>query len=182
MGYPKGDRPNIGADNTKIRSCQSFFSPRHCHPGRSLKISRDTWRSCGATLAPRERLIQNSLVVFHQSLIPKPSGFFSQLSSNKSQNGYNGGSIIQQRRLRHPRAKTSGASFSRRGVSQKLSPTRNRGLSLLLRRQQTTFKEFCPHIQPWLQQPRKVRWIPTERPNLLSQPGAIYRPDPASRR
>jgi len=44
---------------------------------------------------------------------------------------------------------------------------------------QTTFKEFCSHIQPWLQQPRKVRWIPTERPDLLSQPGTIYRPDPA---
>jgi starch synthase len=43
---------------------------------------------------------------------------------------------------------------------------------------QTTFKEFCSHIQPWLQQPRKVRWIPTERPDLLSQPGTIYRPDP----
>jgi starch synthase len=43
---------------------------------------------------------------------------------------------------------------------------------------QTTFKEFCSHIQPWLQQPRRVRWIPTERPDLLSQPGTIYRPDP----
>ena len=43
---------------------------------------------------------------------------------------------------------------------------------------QTTFKEFCSHIQPWLQQPRKVRWIPTERPDLLSKPGTIYRPDP----
>ncbi|MEG4530289.1 glycosyltransferase family 4 protein [Microcoleus sp. D2_18a_D3] len=42
----------------------------------------------------------------------------------------------------------------------------------------TTFKEFCSHIQPWLQKPRKVRWIPTERPDLLSQPGTIYRPDP----
>ena len=44
---------------------------------------------------------------------------------------------------------------------------------------ETTFKEFCSHIQPWLQQPRKVRWIPSERPDLLSQPGTIYRPDPA---
>ncbi|MEG4392704.1 glycosyltransferase family 4 protein [Microcoleus sp. BROC3] len=44
---------------------------------------------------------------------------------------------------------------------------------------ETTFKEFCSHIQPWLQKPRKVRWIPTERPDLLSQPGTIYRPDPA---
>lgn len=43
---------------------------------------------------------------------------------------------------------------------------------------ETTFKEFCSHIQPWLQQPRKVRWIPSERPDLLSQPGTIYRPDP----
>jgi starch synthase len=43
----------------------------------------------------------------------------------------------------------------------------------------TTFKEFCSRIQPWLQQPRKVRWIPRDRPDLLSQPGTIYRPDPA---
>ncbi|NJK68746.1 MAG: glycosyltransferase family 4 protein [Microcoleus sp. CSU_2_2] len=41
------------------------------------------------------------------------------------------------------------------------------------------FKEFCSRIQPWLQQPRKVRWIQTDRPDLLSQPGTIYRPDPA---
>mgnify|MGYP003402319796 CR=1 FL=1 len=44
---------------------------------------------------------------------------------------------------------------------------------------ETTFKEFCSRIQPWLQQPRKVRWIQTDRPDLLSQPGTIYRPDPA---
>ena len=42
-----------------------------------------------------------------------------------------------------------------------------------------TFKEFCSHIQPWLQKPRKVRWIPNERPDLLAQPGTIYRPDPS---
>lgn len=44
---------------------------------------------------------------------------------------------------------------------------------------ETTFKEFCTRIQPWLSQPRKVRWIRTDRPDLLSQPGTIYRPDPA---
>jgi alpha-maltose-1-phosphate synthase len=42
-----------------------------------------------------------------------------------------------------------------------------------------TFQEFCSRIQPWLQQPRKVLWIPAERPDLLSQPGTIYRPDPS---
>jgi glycosyltransferase involved in cell wall biosynthesis len=41
------------------------------------------------------------------------------------------------------------------------------------------FKEFCARIQPWLQKPRKVRWIQTSRPDLLSEPGTIYRPDPA---
>lgn len=44
---------------------------------------------------------------------------------------------------------------------------------------EATFKEFCSRIQPWLQKPRKVRWIQTDRPDLLSQPGTIYRPDPA---
>ena len=44
---------------------------------------------------------------------------------------------------------------------------------------ETTFKEFCTRIQPWLSQPRKVRWIKQDRPDLLSQPGTIYRPDPA---
>jgi alpha-maltose-1-phosphate synthase len=44
---------------------------------------------------------------------------------------------------------------------------------------ETTFKEFCSRIQPWLQQPRKVRWIQRNRPDLLSQPGTIYRPDPS---
>jgi glycosyltransferase involved in cell wall biosynthesis len=44
---------------------------------------------------------------------------------------------------------------------------------------EAAFKEFCSRIQPWLQQPRKVRWIQTDRPDLLSQPGTIYRPDPA---
>jgi len=44
---------------------------------------------------------------------------------------------------------------------------------------ETTFQEFCTRIQPWLSQPRKVRWIKKDRPDLLSQPGTIYRPDPA---
>ncbi|MBE9164070.1 MULTISPECIES: glycosyltransferase family 4 protein [Microcoleaceae] len=44
---------------------------------------------------------------------------------------------------------------------------------------QTTFEEFCARIEPWLETPRKVRWIPTQRSDLLSQPGTIYRPDPA---
>ncbi|MGL5065028.1 MAG: glycosyltransferase family 4 protein [Microcoleus sp.] len=42
-----------------------------------------------------------------------------------------------------------------------------------------TFKEFCARIQPWLQRPRKVRWIKASRPDLLSEPGTVYRPDPA---
>ncbi|TAG91561.1 MAG: glycosyl transferase, partial [Oscillatoriales cyanobacterium] len=33
---------------------------------------------------------------------------------------------------------------------------------------EATFKEFCSRIQPWLQQPRKVRWISTDRLDLLS--------------
>lgn len=44
---------------------------------------------------------------------------------------------------------------------------------------ETTFQEFCTRIQPWLSQPRKVRWIKKDRPDLLSAPGTIYRPDPA---
>ncbi|WP_377475433.1 MAG: glycosyltransferase [Microcoleus anatoxicus] len=44
---------------------------------------------------------------------------------------------------------------------------------------EATFQEFCTRIQPWLSQPRKVRWIQKERPDLLSAPGTIYRPDPA---
>ena len=44
---------------------------------------------------------------------------------------------------------------------------------------EATFKEFCSRIQPWLQKPRKVRWIHTSRPDLLSGPGTVYRPDPA---
>lgn len=44
---------------------------------------------------------------------------------------------------------------------------------------EATFQEFCTRIQPWLSQPRKVRWIKKERPDLLSGPGTIYRPDPA---
>lgn len=43
---------------------------------------------------------------------------------------------------------------------------------------QETFSEFCDRIRPWLQQPRKVRWIPTAEPHLLAQPGLLYRPDP----
>ncbi|WP_449416335.1 glycosyltransferase family 4 protein [Phormidium nigroviride] len=43
---------------------------------------------------------------------------------------------------------------------------------------QETFSEFCDRIRPWLQQPRKVRWIPTAEPHLLTQPGLLYRPDP----
>lgn len=44
---------------------------------------------------------------------------------------------------------------------------------------EATFKEFCARIQPWLQKPRRVRWIQSSRPDLLSEPGTIYRPDPA---
>ena len=44
---------------------------------------------------------------------------------------------------------------------------------------EATFQEFCARIQPWLSQPRKVRWIKKDRPDLLSAPGTIYRPDPA---
>ncbi|OCR02116.1 glycosyl transferase [Oscillatoriales cyanobacterium USR001] len=40
------------------------------------------------------------------------------------------------------------------------------------------FQEFCDRIKPWLQQPRKVRWIPATEPQLLTHPGTLYRPDP----
>lgn len=43
---------------------------------------------------------------------------------------------------------------------------------------QETFSEFCDRIRPWLQQPRKVRWVPTAEPHLLAKPGLLYRPDP----
>lgn len=44
---------------------------------------------------------------------------------------------------------------------------------------QAAFKEFCNRISPWLQHPRKVAWIPVSQPHLLTQPGTLYRPDPA---
>jgi len=43
---------------------------------------------------------------------------------------------------------------------------------------QGAFSEFCDRIRPWLQKPRKVRWIPTTESHLLTQPGTLYRPDP----
>ena len=72
MGYPKGDRPKHGPqDNTKIRSCQSFFSRKHCHPRRSsLRYHGTPGDPVVQASLTRQRLIQNSLVVFHPSLIP----------------------------------------------------------------------------------------------------------------
>jgi alpha-maltose-1-phosphate synthase len=40
------------------------------------------------------------------------------------------------------------------------------------------FSEFCQRIQPWMKSQRQVQWIPSHSPQLLSQAGTIYRPDP----
>ena len=40
------------------------------------------------------------------------------------------------------------------------------------------FSEFCKLIQPWINRPRKVQWLPTDNPRTLAQPGTIYNPDP----
>lgn len=42
----------------------------------------------------------------------------------------------------------------------------------------SNFQQFCQQIQPWLETPQKVRWIPSNQPNLLSEAGVLYRPDP----
>ena len=181
MGYPKGDRPKHGPqDNTKIRSCQSFFSRNHCHPRRSSLRYRGT---------PGDPLLQASpsapAVDSEQSrgFSPKPNPECPLASSVNSQainlrmdttaavlynkEGYD---TRGQRLLgRHSAGEGFLKSLVQHGTADSL---------YCLADSQTTFKEFCSHIQPWLQQPRKVRWIPTERPDLLSQPGTIYRPDP----
>ncbi len=73
MGYPKGDRPKHGPqDNTKIRSCQSFFSRKHSHPRRSsLRYHGTPSDPVVQASLTRQRLIQNSLVVFHQKPNPE---------------------------------------------------------------------------------------------------------------
>lgn len=43
---------------------------------------------------------------------------------------------------------------------------------------QATFNEFCEQIRPWLQRPRRVRWIAMTDRAALSHPGTLYRPDP----
>lgn len=40
------------------------------------------------------------------------------------------------------------------------------------------FVEFCQRIQPWMKTQRKVEWLPVNNPQLLSQVGTVYRPDP----
>ncbi|WP_333439783.1 glycosyltransferase family 4 protein [Microcoleus sp. herbarium2] len=127
----------------------------------------------------RQRLIQNSLVVFS----PKPNPECPLASSVNSQ-------AINLRMDTTAAVLYNKEGYDTRG--QKLLGRHSAGegfLKSLVQHgtadslycytdSQTTFKEFCSHIQPWLQQPRKVRWIPIERPDLLSQPGTIYRPDP----
>src|SRR5579883_1201849 len=43
--------------------------------------------------------------------------------------------------------------------------------------EQSGFTEFCEQIKPWLSQQRDVRWLPYGDPQLLAQPGALFRPD-----
>ena len=58
-------------NNTKIRSCQSFFSRKYCNLRRSSLRCRDTRRSFSASLANGNQLIGNSILLFAQSLAPK---------------------------------------------------------------------------------------------------------------
>lgn len=68
------------------------------------------------------------------------------IKDKKSQNGHNSSSFIHQGWLRYRRQKAFRASFRRRRISQKLSPTRNCGLSLLLRRQRSHISRVLyPH-------------------------------------
>jgi glycosyltransferase involved in cell wall biosynthesis len=39
------------------------------------------------------------------------------------------------------------------------------------------FSDFCQRIQPWIKGPRKIQWLPTSNPSILTQAGTIYNPD-----
>ncbi|MBH8555999.1 glycosyltransferase family 4 protein [Nostocaceae cyanobacterium CENA357] len=43
---------------------------------------------------------------------------------------------------------------------------------------QPEFAEFCDRIKPWMKRPRQVQWLPTSHPQILTQAGTIYHPDP----
>ena len=43
---------------------------------------------------------------------------------------------------------------------------------------QKEFTEFCQRIQPWMQRPRQVQWLPTSNHQSLTKAGTIYQPDP----
>ncbi|BAY10725.1 glycosyltransferase family 4 protein [Calothrix sp. NIES-2098] len=43
---------------------------------------------------------------------------------------------------------------------------------------QGEFAEFCDRIQPWMQRPRPVKWLPSNNFQVLAQAGTIYQPDP----
>ena len=181
MGYPKGDRPKHGPqDNTKIRSCQSFFSRKHCHPRRSSLRYRGTPGDPVVQASPSAPAVDSEQ---SRGFSPKPNPESPLASSVNSQ-------AINLRMDTTAAVLYNKEGYDTRG--QKLLGRHSAGEGFLkslvqhgtadslycLTDSKTTFKEFCSHIQPWLQQPRKVRWIPTERPDLLSQPGTIYRPDP----
>jgi starch synthase len=42
----------------------------------------------------------------------------------------------------------------------------------------TEYIDFCQLIQPWITGTRQVKWLPSNDPKVLAQPGAIFRPDP----
>lgn len=182
MADRKGDRPRHGPkDNTKIRSCQSFFHRKYCNLRRSpFKISQDTRRSSTASFSNWQAVDLEQFPGLRSKPYPEsplPNSVNSQarnLSMDTtaavlySKEGYDTGG--QKLLGRHSAGEGFLKSLVHHGTADSLYCYAD---------SETTFKEFCSHIQPWLQQPRKVRWIPTERPDLLSQPGTIYRPDPA---
>ena len=43
--------------------------------------------------------------------------------------------------------------------------------------QQPEFAEFCARVQPWMRQPKDLKWIPESNPPQLAQAGIFYRPD-----
>lgn len=43
--------------------------------------------------------------------------------------------------------------------------------------QQAEFAEFCARVQPWMRQPKELKWIPESNPPQLAQAGIFYRPD-----
>ncbi|MGI0484665.1 glycosyltransferase family 4 protein [Pantanalinema rosaneae CENA516] len=40
------------------------------------------------------------------------------------------------------------------------------------------FEEFCQQVRPWLAKGRSLRWVSSENPIALAEPGVLYRPDP----